>query len=72
MAAAVETKVTAASAGTFVGSTGLLAMLQEVEDNTSLVGWMPGYLSPFVLALIPTVITFAAGWKAKHTPRLPR
>ncbi|MEU7021887.1 hypothetical protein ABZ990_14670 [Streptomyces sp. NPDC046203] len=29
----------------------------------------PDYVSPFVLAIVPTFITFAAGWQAKHTPR---
>lgn len=69
MAAPVETKVTAASAGAYVGSTGLLAALAAVQDNGRLVEWMPDGLTPFVLALIPAAITFIGGWKAKHSPR---
>jgi hypothetical protein len=69
MAAPVEKKVTAATAGTYVASTGLLAALEAVEDHAELVGWMPAGLSPFVLALVPTAITFVSGWVAKHTPR---
>ncbi|MFJ9427611.1 holin [Streptomyces sp. NPDC101249] len=66
---AVEKKVTAATAGTFLGSTGLLAVLEAARDNTALVGWMPSGLAPFVLALVPTAITFVSGWVTRHTPR---
>lgn len=66
---AVEKKVTAATAGTFLGSTALLSVLEAARDNAELVGWMPSGLAPFVLALVPTAITFVSGWVAKHTPR---
>ncbi|WP_046501606.1 hypothetical protein [Streptomyces odonnellii] len=69
MAAPVEKKVTVASAAAFLGSTGLLAVLAAVQDNARLVEFLPDGLSPFVLALVPTAVTFVAGWKAKHTPR---
>lgn len=69
MAAPVEKKVTAASVATYLGSTGLLAVLGTVQDNARLVEWMPDGLSPFVLALVPTAIAFVSGWRAKHTPR---
>lgn len=71
MAAPVEKKVTAATAATFVGSTALLGALEAVRDNTELVGWLPPALAPFVLALVPTAITFVSGWAARHTPRGP-
>jgi hypothetical protein len=67
--AAVEKKVSAATAGTFLGSTALLAALEAARDNAELVGWMPPSLAPFVLALVPTAITFVSGWAARHTPR---
>jgi hypothetical protein len=70
MAASVEKKVTAATAGTYVASTGLLAALEAVQDHTELVGWMPVGLAPFVLALVPAAIAFVSGWSARHTPRL--
>lgn len=66
---AVEKKVTAATAATFVGSTALLGALEAVRDNAELVSWMPSGLAPFVLALVPTAITFVSGWATKHTPR---
>ncbi|SDM46124.1 hypothetical protein SAMN04487981_101595 [Streptomyces sp. cf386] len=69
MAARVEKKVTAATAGTFVGSTALLGGLEAVRDNAELVSWMHPGLAPFVLALVPTAITFVSGWVTKHTPR---
>lgn len=67
--AAVEKKVTAASVVAYLASTGLLGVLAAVQGNARLVEWMPDALAPFVLALVPTALTFAAGWQAKHTPR---
>lgn len=71
MNAPIEKKVTAASFAAFVASTALLAALTAVQDAGSLVDWMPTALAPFVLALIPTAMTFAAGWVTRHTPRGP-
>lgn len=51
--APVEKKVTAATAGTYVASTALLASLAAVQDNARLLEWMPDSLTPFVLALAP-------------------
>jgi len=68
--APVEKKVTAASAAAYLASTGLLAVLAETQDHARLLEWMPDSLSPFVLAVLPGLITFWAGWKARHTPRL--
>lgn len=66
----IETKVKAASAAAFLGSTGLLAILAAVQDNARLLAPLPDTVSPFVLALIPTLVTFVSGWAAKHTPRI--
>ena len=67
--AGVERKVSAATAAAYLSSTGLLAALEEAQDNTQLIGWMPAGLTPFVLALLPAAITFVSGWSAKHSPR---
>lgn len=67
--APVERKVTFATAAAYLASTGLLGVLAGVQDNARLVEWMPNGLAPFVLAVIPTVVTFASGWQAAHTPR---
>jgi len=69
MAAPVEKKVTAATAGTYVASTALLAGLEAVQDQAELVSWVPSAVAPFVLALVPTAIAFVSGWRARHTPR---
>lgn len=69
MPAPVEKKVAASSAAAFLGSTGLLAVLTAVQDNSGLVGGLPDVLEPFVLGLIPTAITFVGGWVTQHTPR---
>ncbi|MCX4666395.1 holin [Streptomyces sp. NBC_01381] len=71
MTASVEKKVTSATAGTYLGSTGLLAALEAVQDNSELVSWMPSGLAPFVLALVPAAVTFVSGWATKHSPRGP-
>jgi hypothetical protein len=71
MAAPVEKKVTAASVAAYLASTGLLAILAAVQNDARLVGWMPDALAPFVLALVPTALTFVSGWAARHTPRGP-
>ncbi|MFJ5802669.1 holin [Streptomyces decoyicus] len=68
--APVEKKVTASTVAAYLASTGLLAILATVRDDARLVGWMPDGLTPFVLALIPTAITFVSGYAARHTPRL--
>lgn len=71
MAEPIEKKVTAASVAAYLASTGLLAILAAVQDNARLVGFLPDGLAPFVLALVPTVVTFVSGWVARHTPRGP-
>ncbi|MFI5808965.1 holin [Streptomyces sp. NPDC051561] len=72
MAAPVETKVTVSSVAAYLASTGLLAVLAAVQDDVRLVGFLPDGLAPFVLAIIPTAITFVGGWATKHTPRTTR
>ncbi|MEV4974460.1 holin [Streptomyces scopuliridis] len=65
----VEKKVTAATAGTYVASTGVLAGLAALKDNSRLLEWMPDSLTPFVVAVIPAAIAFVSGYRARHTPR---
>lgn len=67
--ARVERKVTFATAAAYLTSTGLLGVLAAVQDNARLLSWLPDSLSPLVLALVPGLITFGAGWQAEHTPR---
>lgn len=70
MAAPVETKVKASTAGAYLASFGLLEVLVEVQDHPLAIGFLPDVIEPFVLALVPAGIAFVSGWKARHTPRL--
>jgi hypothetical protein len=70
MAEPVEKKVKWATVAAYLGSTGLLAILTAVQGDAGLVDPLPDPLEPFALALVPAAITFAAGWKARHTPRV--
>lgn len=65
----IEAKVKVATAATYLGTTALLADLTAIQDNPGLIGWLPAWLAPFVLPLIPTAATFLAGYRARHTPR---
>ncbi|MEU0397934.1 holin [Streptomyces sp. NPDC006208] len=69
MAAPVEKKVTVGTIGAYLGSVGLLAILTTIQGDAGLIDPLPDPTEPFVLALIPTAITFVSGWAAKHTPR---
>lgn len=69
MAGPVEKKVTVASVAAYLGSVGLLAVLTAIQGDAGLVAPLPDPTEPFVLALIPTALTFVGGWAAKHTPR---
>jgi hypothetical protein len=69
--APVEKKVKWATTAAYLASTGLLAILTAIQGDAGLVAPLPDPLEPFVLGLVPAALTFAAGWKAKHTPQGP-
>lgn len=66
--APVETKVKATTTVTFLASL-LLAVLNAVSADSALLDPLPAWLQAVVVALVPTAVTFLAGWQAKHTPR---
>ncbi|MFI1734053.1 holin [Streptomyces acidicola] len=66
--APVETKVRAATSATFLVSL-VIAVLNAVAADNALLGPLPSWLQPIVIALLPTGLTFLSGWQAKHTPR---
>lgn len=66
----IELKVIASTAATFAVSL-VLAILNMIQDHHDLLGSTPGALQFVILAVIPTLITFAGGYLAKHTPRGP-
>jgi hypothetical protein len=64
----VEWKVKAATVASYVGGVVALFVLQLLSDGY-LLDYMPTTVGTFVAPLIPAVVTFAAGWITKHTPR---
>ncbi|NWF31283.1 holin [Streptomyces sp. PKU-EA00015] len=68
--APVETKVKAASAATFLVGIAI-AVLNAVAADSSLLGPLPAWLQAITLPLVPTALTWLAGYQARHTPRSP-
>lgn len=65
---AVEAKVIASTlAAANIGI--VIAFLNDVEGHSDLLGSLPGWAQASTLIVIPTVTTFLAGYRAKHTPR---
>lgn len=65
----VEKKVTWSSLGAYLGGVGLMAIVQVVSDDPSIIGSLPDGIELFVVPLIPTIVAFIGGWVTKHTPR---
>lgn len=67
----VESKVWWATAGTYLGGVAVMAIVNAVtsNDNELLLAAMPDALEQFVMPSVPAVVSFIAGWVAKHTPR---
>jgi hypothetical protein len=68
MAAPMETKVKVSTTATYLGLTGLLAVLHAASD-INIVAGLPDVAEVFIAPTIPAAITLVAGWLAKHTPR---
>ncbi|MGW3571225.1 holin [Streptomyces sp. NPDC000941] len=66
----VEVKVKAATTGTLLVSL-VLAVLNAVAADESLLDPLPGWLQAIVIALVPPAVTFFSGWQGRHTPRGP-
>jgi len=67
--APVEAKVKAATLATYLGSVGVLAVLQAVSGDLSLIAFLPDWLETILVPLVPTAITAVSSYKADHTPR---
>jgi hypothetical protein len=67
--APVEAKVKAATSATFLVSL-LVAVLNAVVADDSLLQPLPAWLQALVIAVAPAVVTFVSGWQTKHTPRI--
>lgn len=59
---------TASSYATGVAMTGITTIVQD-ERVPLLIGFLPEWLEPFVLALLPAAAAYVAGWNAKHQKR---
>ncbi|MEV6154903.1 hypothetical protein AB0L53_31640 [Nonomuraea sp. NPDC052129] len=65
----VERKVTAAAAGSYLGLLATLTVLQTVSADLDLIAWLPDWLESMAIPLLPGLITWVSGYKAKHTAR---
>lgn len=70
-AARVESKVWWATVGSYLAGVVALAVVNAVtgDDNALLLAALPDAIEPFVLPVVPAVVSFIAGWAARHTPR---
>ncbi|MFF2502206.1 holin [Streptomyces sp. NPDC058067] len=69
MAAPIENKVKSATTATFLVSL-LIAVLNQVVADNALLGPLPSWLQPVIIAVAPAAVTFLSGWSAAHTPRV--
>ncbi|GAB2918799.1 hypothetical protein GCM10027203_18150 [Nonomuraea fastidiosa] len=67
--APVEAKVKAATAGSYLGLVAVLAVLQAVNADLDLISFLPDWLESLAVPLLPGLITWVSGYKAKHTAR---
>ncbi|MFI6909634.1 hypothetical protein ACIBKY_50825 [Nonomuraea sp. NPDC050394] len=65
----VERKVTAATAGSYLGLLAGLTVLQAINADLDLIAFLPDWLETLAVPLVPGLITYVSGYKAKHTRR---
>jgi hypothetical protein len=65
----VESKVKWSTAGAYIGFTALMYVLELVAGDPVLVTPLPDVFEPLVLGIVPSLIAFVGGLRAKHTPR---
>ncbi|MEU8319623.1 hypothetical protein AB0C33_14720 [Nonomuraea sp. NPDC048881] len=65
----VERKVTAATAGSYLGILAVLTVLQTVNADLDLIAWLPDWLESLAVPLLPGLITYASGYVTRHTAR---
>lgn len=66
--APIEAKVKAASLASYIAGVALMGVLNGITD-ANLIAGLPDVVEAFVAPMIPTAITFLAGYVARHTPR---
>lgn len=65
---AVESKVKWSAAAMFVVGA-IVAALNAVQDNPSLLSPLPDWAQTLIIAIAPALVTFLAGYAAPHTVR---
>ncbi len=65
----VERKVSAATAGSYLGLVAVLTVLQTVNADLDLIAFLPDWLESLTIPLLPGLISYVSGYKAKHTAR---
>jgi hypothetical protein len=65
---AIEAKVAASTAASAAAGIGV-AILNDIEADHSLLGGTPAWLQALLLVVVPPLVTFLAGYQARHTPR---
>jgi len=65
----IEAKVKAMTLGSYLAGVAGLAVLQAINDDLTLIEFLPDWLETILIPLLPTGIAAVAGWKAQHTPR---
>lgn len=68
----VETKVTAAAAAAYVSTAAVVWVAAAGQGGQRIVDGLPDAVTALCLAVGPAALTFWAGWKAGHTPRMGR
>ncbi len=69
----IEPKVKAGTAASYALSLLAFALMTIVQDERVplLIGFLPEWLEPFALAILPALGTLAAGFYAAHQHRRP-
>lgn len=65
----IENKVKWSTAGAYIGFTVGMYALELVAGDPVLVTPLPDALEPLAIGVIPALVAFLAGLRAKHTPR---
>jgi hypothetical protein len=65
----VEKKVKAGAAASYLGLLALLTVLQAVKADLDLIEFLPDWAESLTIPLLPGLVTYVAGYVAKHTPR---
>ncbi len=67
--APIEAKVKAMTLASYLAGVALVAVIQAISDTPSMIAFLPDWIETITLPLLPTALTAATGYKARHTPR---